>query len=100
MFCLIPLFHIDLGLGEIKITFEDLISAVVGSLLCIFAWRLMPSGGGPKSNTPTTFFYEASDNSSDLNWTAHRLAGDGVAVVPHQRHAIVGLPRYEGDHIV
>jgi uncharacterized membrane protein YeaQ/YmgE (transglycosylase-associated protein family) len=27
------LLHIDLGLGEIKITFEDLISAFVGSLL-------------------------------------------------------------------
>ena len=24
MFCLFRLFHIDLGLGEIKITFEDL----------------------------------------------------------------------------
>jgi uncharacterized membrane protein YeaQ/YmgE (transglycosylase-associated protein family) len=29
------LLHIDLGLGEIKITFEDLISAFVGSVLCI-----------------------------------------------------------------
>ena len=48
---LFRLFHIDLGLGEIKITFEDLISAFVGSLLCIFAWRLIPRGGGPKSNT-------------------------------------------------
>ena len=35
------LLHIDLGLGEIKITFEDLISAFVGSLLCIIAWRLI-----------------------------------------------------------
>jgi hypothetical protein len=43
---------------------------------------------------------EALDNSSDLNWTAHRLAGDGEAVVPHQRHAIVGLPHNEGHHIV
>jgi uncharacterized membrane protein YeaQ/YmgE (transglycosylase-associated protein family) len=48
---LFRLFHIDLGLGEIKITFEDLISAFVGSLLCIFAWRLIPRGAGPKSNT-------------------------------------------------
>jgi hypothetical protein len=40
-------------------------------------------------------FYEAANNSSDLNWTAHRLAGDGEAVVAHQRHAIVGLPRNE-----
>ena len=35
------LLHIDLGLGQIKITFEDLISAFVGSLLCIIAWRLI-----------------------------------------------------------
>ncbi len=48
---LFRLFHIDLGLGEIKITFEDLISAFVGSLLCIFAWRLIPRGAGPRSNT-------------------------------------------------
>jgi uncharacterized membrane protein YeaQ/YmgE (transglycosylase-associated protein family) len=48
---LFRLFHIDLGLGEIKITFEDLISAFVGSLVCIFAWRLIPRGAGPKSNT-------------------------------------------------
>jgi uncharacterized membrane protein YeaQ/YmgE (transglycosylase-associated protein family) len=43
---LFRLFHIDLGLGEIKITFEDLISAFVGSLVCIFAWRLIPKGWG------------------------------------------------------
>jgi uncharacterized membrane protein YeaQ/YmgE (transglycosylase-associated protein family) len=35
------LFRIDLHLAEIKITFEDLISAFVGSLLCIVAWRLV-----------------------------------------------------------
>jgi uncharacterized membrane protein YeaQ/YmgE (transglycosylase-associated protein family) len=29
------LFHIDLHLAEIEITFQDLISAFVGSLLCI-----------------------------------------------------------------
>ena len=51
MFYLIPLFHIDSGLGEIKITFEDLISAFVGSSVCILAWRLIPGGTGPKSNT-------------------------------------------------
>jgi len=34
------LFGIDLRLAEIKITFEDLISAFVGSLLCILIWRL------------------------------------------------------------
>ena len=48
---LFRLFHIDLGLGEIKITFEDLIAAFVGSLLCIFAWRLIRRGAGPKSKT-------------------------------------------------
>jgi len=35
------LFHIDLGLSEIKITFQDLISAVTGSVLCILVWRLI-----------------------------------------------------------
>jgi uncharacterized membrane protein YeaQ/YmgE (transglycosylase-associated protein family) len=42
------LLHIDLGLGEIKITFEDLISAFVGSLLCIIAWRLIRKDTEPK----------------------------------------------------
>jgi uncharacterized membrane protein YeaQ/YmgE (transglycosylase-associated protein family) len=37
------LFNIDLGLGELKITFEDLISAFVGSLLCILVWMLILS---------------------------------------------------------
>jgi hypothetical protein len=40
--------HIDLGLGEIKITFEDLISAFVGSLLCIITWRLIRKDAAPK----------------------------------------------------
>ena len=42
------LLHIDLGLGEIKITFEDLISAFVGSLLCIITWRLIRKDAAPK----------------------------------------------------
>ena len=42
------LLHIDLGLGEIKITFEDLISAFVGSVLCIITWRLIPKDAAPK----------------------------------------------------
>ena len=33
-------FHIDLGLGEIKLTFEDLIAAFVGSLLFVVLWWL------------------------------------------------------------
>lgn len=30
--------HIDFGLGELKVTFEDLIAAFTGSLLCIAGW--------------------------------------------------------------
>jgi len=33
--------RIDLGLGELKVTFEDLIAAVCGSLLFIVAWWLI-----------------------------------------------------------
>lgn len=35
---LFRLFNIDLGLGEIKVTFEDLIAAVIGSLLFAGVW--------------------------------------------------------------
>jgi uncharacterized membrane protein YeaQ/YmgE (transglycosylase-associated protein family) len=42
------LLGIDFGLGEIKITFEDLISAFVGSVLCIGAWRLIRRFAGQK----------------------------------------------------
>jgi uncharacterized membrane protein YeaQ/YmgE (transglycosylase-associated protein family) len=45
---LFRLFHIDLGLGGFKITFEDLIAAFVGSLLCIVAWRLIRNSVGRK----------------------------------------------------
>jgi uncharacterized membrane protein YeaQ/YmgE (transglycosylase-associated protein family) len=38
---LFKLFRIDLGLGELKVTFEDLIAAFLGSLLVIFLWRLV-----------------------------------------------------------
>jgi uncharacterized membrane protein YeaQ/YmgE (transglycosylase-associated protein family) len=38
---LFKVFHIDLGLGEIKITFEDLIAAFVGSLLFVVVWWLV-----------------------------------------------------------
>ncbi|MDZ4688125.1 MAG: hypothetical protein SH850_23880 [Planctomycetaceae bacterium] len=30
--------HIDLGLGELQVTFQDLIAAFTGSLLCIAIW--------------------------------------------------------------
>jgi uncharacterized membrane protein YeaQ/YmgE (transglycosylase-associated protein family) len=42
------LLHVDLGLGEIKFTVEDLISAFVGSLLCIGAWRLIQKRRTPE----------------------------------------------------
>ena len=38
---LFRLLRINLGLGELKVTFEDLIAAFVGSLLVIFAWRFL-----------------------------------------------------------
>jgi len=38
---LFRLFRIDLGLGELKVTFEDLIAAFLGSLLVIFVWRII-----------------------------------------------------------
>jgi uncharacterized membrane protein YeaQ/YmgE (transglycosylase-associated protein family) len=38
---LFNVFKIDLGLGELKVTFEDLIAAVCGSLLFIFALWLL-----------------------------------------------------------
>jgi uncharacterized membrane protein YeaQ/YmgE (transglycosylase-associated protein family) len=49
---LFRLFRIDLGLGEIKITFEDLISAFVGSLLCIIVWRLIRGGARDGKSKP------------------------------------------------
>ncbi len=38
---LFKLLKIDLGLGELKVTFEELISAFVGSLLVIFVWWII-----------------------------------------------------------
>jgi len=46
------LLGIDLGLGEIKITFEDLISAFVGSLLCVVAWWLICKRTRPQTPKP------------------------------------------------
>jgi uncharacterized membrane protein YeaQ/YmgE (transglycosylase-associated protein family) len=43
------LLDIDLGVGEIKITFEDLVSAFVGSLLCVVAWWLIRKRPAPKT---------------------------------------------------
>jgi uncharacterized membrane protein YeaQ/YmgE (transglycosylase-associated protein family) len=49
------LLGIDFGLGEIKITFEDLISAFVGSLLCIVAWWLIRKFAGQKKQDAKQF---------------------------------------------
>jgi uncharacterized membrane protein YeaQ/YmgE (transglycosylase-associated protein family) len=38
---LFKLFRIDFGLGDLKVTFEDLIAAFLGSLLVIFLWRII-----------------------------------------------------------
>jgi len=42
-------FHINLGLGELKITGEDLLSAFVGSLLCIGVWKILRKRSGKES---------------------------------------------------
>jgi uncharacterized membrane protein YeaQ/YmgE (transglycosylase-associated protein family) len=34
-------FHIDLGLGDLKVTFDDLIAAFAGSLLFVIVWWLV-----------------------------------------------------------
>lgn len=47
------LFHIDLGLGEIKVSFEDLIAAFVGALLFIVTWRLTGWYRGRKRDKST-----------------------------------------------
>ena len=41
-------FHIDLGLGDLKVTFEDLIAAFLGSLLLIIVWWLVRMFRGKK----------------------------------------------------
>jgi uncharacterized membrane protein YeaQ/YmgE (transglycosylase-associated protein family) len=51
---LFRLFRIDFGLGELKVTFEDLIAAFLGSLLVIVAWRIIARAKGKdaKKNDP------------------------------------------------
>lgn len=46
---LFGLLGIDLGLGELKISFEDLISAFAGSLICVFVWWLIRKSREAKS---------------------------------------------------
>jgi uncharacterized membrane protein YeaQ/YmgE (transglycosylase-associated protein family) len=41
-------FHINLGLGDLKITFEDLIAAFLGSLLFVVIWWLVAKFRGKK----------------------------------------------------
>jgi len=50
---LFRLFGITFGLGELKVTFEDLIAAFLGSLIVIFAWRIiaMARAKGAKKQT-------------------------------------------------
>src|ERR1700742_1765800 len=38
---LFSLLGINFGLGDLKVTFEDLIAAFLGSLLVIFAWLIL-----------------------------------------------------------
>jgi uncharacterized membrane protein YeaQ/YmgE (transglycosylase-associated protein family) len=42
------IFHINLGLGDLKITFEDLIAAFLGSLLFVVIWWLVAKFRGKK----------------------------------------------------
>ena len=45
---LFRIFHVNLGLGELKVTFEDLIAAFLGSLLFVVAWWLVAKFRGKK----------------------------------------------------
>lgn len=45
-------FGIDLGFGELKITFEDLIAAFIGSLVFIFVLRIVRWNAARKIETP------------------------------------------------
>ena len=46
---LFRVFHINLGLGDIKVTFEDLIAAFLGSLLFVVAWWVVAKFRGKKA---------------------------------------------------
>lgn len=49
---LFKLFRINLGLGELKVTFEDLIAAFLGSLLVILLWRTVTRFKAKKTGNP------------------------------------------------
>jgi len=42
------LFRIDFGLGDLKVTFEDLIAAFLGSLVVILVWRIIAKAQSKK----------------------------------------------------
>lgn len=46
---LFHVFNINFQLGELKITFEDLVSAIAGSLICVVAWWLIRKGMARKN---------------------------------------------------
>jgi uncharacterized membrane protein YeaQ/YmgE (transglycosylase-associated protein family) len=50
---LFGIFGIDLGLGELKITFQDLIAAFIGSLLCVVCLWLVRRAMKPKGESET-----------------------------------------------
>lgn len=50
---LFGLFGIDFGLGELKVSFEDLIAAFAGSLLCIILWWLVRWSLSNRNSPPT-----------------------------------------------
>jgi uncharacterized membrane protein YeaQ/YmgE (transglycosylase-associated protein family) len=45
------LLRIDFGLGDLKVTFEDLIAAFLGSLVVILAWRIIAKIRSRKGQT-------------------------------------------------
>jgi uncharacterized membrane protein YeaQ/YmgE (transglycosylase-associated protein family) len=57
------LFKIDLGLGEIRVSLEDLVAAIIGSLICVVAWRVWSRFAPAKSVEDKT---KASSKSGDL----------------------------------
>jgi uncharacterized membrane protein YeaQ/YmgE (transglycosylase-associated protein family) len=46
---LFRIFHVNLGLGDIKVTFEDLIAALLGSLLFVVIWWAVAKFRGRKT---------------------------------------------------
>jgi uncharacterized membrane protein YeaQ/YmgE (transglycosylase-associated protein family) len=45
------LLRIDFGLGDLKVTFEDLIAAFLGSLVVILVWRIIARVAARKKST-------------------------------------------------